>query len=505
VARSLLEQLTQIRRSRTYDDAVANVNTSAVAEPTSVSGSLQEDLNIIRTLMKDLKGGTNWYDSLGNYFDPTTTDSGSATTKALTLSNISGNTLDSKTVIVPVTADNTGSNYTVSGTSTGFLLTTSAQYATPTDREGLPIFASTANTGSYWDEAGADNVCRIDVLDADTDAEFQNNAGETIYAKFHDSDDFSGGGDGVDAYVRFYANDVACDLSTISGTTPTSIYVIYPRRKVMSSMEEYDWLRTDFVNSWEGDVELIEDIQNLWSFTGAADNVTDPTWTNEAASYILTSSPDDLETAVDLLNTEVGDRIYTSATYLTDGETITESLDSLSEGVISNDSDISTNAGDISTNAGAITTLEGSMTTAQTDITNLEAATGTSTGLAGIDYSSNNYVTDGTSLEAAIGALDAAIGLSAAAKYIETSGAITKNTVHSLPSAAISDGGYTPDSTAGQEGKNMDVYVSGQLVAADTGAAGVNADRDYGETTTSGVTFRFDIPAGSNLIYVIRQ
>ena len=47
MARSLLRQLEQIRRSATYTDAVVSVNTSTVAEPT-VSGSLQDDLNVIR-------------------------------------------------------------------------------------------------------------------------------------------------------------------------------------------------------------------------------------------------------------------------------------------------------------------------------------------------------------------------------------------------------------------------------------------------------------------------
>ena len=51
----------------------------------------------------------------------------------------------------------------------------------------------------------------------------------------------------------------------------------------------------------------------------------------------------------------------------------------------------------------------------------------------------------------------------------------------------------------------MDVFVDGQLLAADTGAAGVNADRDYGETTASGVTFRFDVQVGRNITYMIRQ
>jgi len=505
VARSLLEQLTQIRRSRTYDDAVSDVYNSAVAEPT-VSGSLQEDLNVVRTLMKHIKGSSYWYSDLGGYFDPTDTTAGNAENKDLNLTNIKNNTLDSKTVIVAVSEDNSGSNYTVSGTSTGFLMTSTAQYALPTNRTGLPVFNSVTNSGTYYDEGGADNVCRIDVIDADTEAEIQDGSGNTIYAKFHDAADNSGTGTGTDVYVRFYANDAVCDLSTAT-PTPTSVKIVYPRRKLMSNMAEYEWMRTDFVNSWEGDVELMEDVSNLWSFTGASDGDTEAgPFTNESGNFILASGPNDLESAIDLLNTEVGDRTYTQATYLTDGEDITVSLDALSEAVIDNDGDISTNASNIASNTSAISGLTSSMSAAEADIDDLEAAVGSSTGLAGLNYSSNNYVTDSTSLETAIGALDAAISSSSAAKYVETtSGDITKNVEHSLPAGAVSAGGYTPDSTAGQEGKNMDVFVSGQLLAADTGAAGANADRDYGETTTSGITFRFDIPTGTNITYVIRQ
>ena len=501
MARSFLEQLTQIRRSRTYDDAVADIYTSAVAEPT-VSGSLQDDLNVVRTLMKSIKGSTDWYSDLGNYFDPTDTTSGTAETKALNLTNIKNNTLDAKTVIVPVT--DVGP-YAVSGSTEGFLQTNSAAYATPVVRTGLPIFASTANVGDYWDEGGSDNVCRIDVINVDTDSEMQTAGGDTIYAKFHDSDDHSGAGTGTDVYVKFYADDVECTLSGVD-PAPSNVSIIYPRRRQMSQMLEHEWLRTDFVNSWEGDVELIEDIANLWSFTGASDDDSEAgPFTNESANWILASGPNDLESAIDLLNDGVGNRTYTS-TYIVSGEAVSTSLNKLGLGIEGNDTAISTNAGNISTNAGDIDTLESSMGTAETDISNLEAAVGSSTGATGLVYSSNNYVSNATSLDTAIGALDAAITSSSAQKYIETTSAvITAGIEHALPAAAISAGGYTTFSGAGQEGANMDVYVSGQMLAADTGYLGATADRDYGETSTSGVTFRFTIPSGTNIIYVIRQ
>jgi hypothetical protein len=103
---------------------------------------------------------------------------------------------------------------------------------------------------------------------------------------------------------------------------------------------------------------------------------------------------------------------------------------------------------------------------------------------------------------ATIASLNSAIAAGVGEKYTESvSVAIAKNTEHTLPNGIT----YTPDDTAGQEGSNMDVYIDGQLLSADTGTNGVNADRDYGETTTSGITFRFDIQEGRNLIYIVRE
>lgn len=95
MSRSLLRQLEQIRRAEVYDDAVADFNTSAVAEPV-ISGSLEEDMNVLRSIIKQVKGGSNWFDDPGKYFDPLNTTSGNVATKQLSLANISGNTLDSR-------------------------------------------------------------------------------------------------------------------------------------------------------------------------------------------------------------------------------------------------------------------------------------------------------------------------------------------------------------------------------------------------------------------------
>jgi len=432
MARSLLRQLEQIRRSATYDDQVAGVNTAPVAEPT-VSGSLEEDLNVIRTISRQTKGTTDWYTDLAQYFDPTNTTSGSAELKDLNILNFKNNTLDAKTVILAVNDDNSGAGYTVSGTSTGILILTDTAYGTATVRPGLPIFASTANPGSYWDEGGADRVVRVDIINDLTAAEMQDTSGNVIYSKLHDGADFSGTGDGTDVYARFYANGNPVDLTSVTGTIGT-LTVIYPQRKVMANMEEYDWQRTDFISSWEGDVELIEDIMNLWLYTGSGDGVssTAGSWTNTTGTFPFAGDPSDLQLAVDTLNTDAGDMDWTALNYPIVGDDLAEAITAL-------DTQVKINA-------------------------------------------------------------DAAGG--AGNKYIEeAAGLITAGTFHPLPNSLT----YTPDATAGQEGKNMDVYIAGQLLAADTGVSGINADRDYGETAVSGIVFRFDIQAAENIVYTIRS
>jgi len=430
--RSLLTQYEQIRNSATYSDTVSGVNNQAVAEPsgsTYDAGSddvLEHDMNVFRTLLQQIKGTTNWYDELGTYFDPTATSSG----KELTLDNIAGNTLDSKTIILAVTEDQSGSGWSTSSGTEGILWTTTLLYADSENRRGLPIFKSVTNSGTYYDEGGSDDVCRIDLINSSTGAEFEDASGNEIYAKFHDAADHGGTGEYTDVYVKFYT-----DLGeyTFTGDDPTNISFVYPFRKVLSEMEEHEWQRTDFVSSWEGDAELVEDVSNMWSFTGAGDDITGPSFNNTGNNYMLSPSDSSLTEAINSINDEFGDFTYTEQNYVTDNESTTASLDALDIGV--------------------------------KDV--------------------NDLVTAGSG-----------------DKYVEElSGDLSAGTLHSLPAGVT----YTPDATIGQEGKNMEVFINGQLLAASTGANGVNADRDYAETTASGITFHLDLWTGTNITYVVRQ
>jgi hypothetical protein len=434
--RSLLTQYEQIRRSATYTDTVSGVNTIAVAEPSTptASGSsdsvLEHDLNVIRTLTKQIKGTTNWFDSNGNYFDPSDTDGLNSENKELNLANIKNNTLDANTMLLPVEESNSGAGYTINPGDAGFLYTTSLAYATASDRRGLPIYQSTANSGSYYDEGGQDRVVGIDLIDMNTGAEFRDGSGNIIYAKFHDAADHGGTGDGTDVYVKFYTEAGA--YTTTSGD-PSSIMMLYPYRKVLNDVAEHEWCRTNFVTSWEGDAVIVEDIVNLQSYTGATDNMSSPSWTSISGSYMLDSNPSSVKDALDVINDEFGSRIFTENNYLTNGQSITDLLN----------------------------TLDTEM------------------------YDLSTSVADGVG-----------------EKHTEVVASdISAGSAHQLP-VTLS---YTPDSTSGQQGSNMDVYLDGQLLAASTGTNGNNEDRDYSETSSTHITFHFDVYQYSNITYVIRQ
>jgi len=456
-----------------YNDGVVGVNTVAVAEPTVTgtdpnyladesddTNTLQHDLNVFRTLLKQIKGTDDWFTEPATYFDPTNTTSGSEWNKEPTLSNFSGNTLDAHTILVAVSTTESGSGIAISNTDEGFLFTpTDSRYADWSDRRGLPIFQSVANAGDFADEGAADDVCAIDLIDYSTGSEFKDVSGNVIYAKFYDGEDHGGTGEGADVYVKFYTSGGAY---TWTASDPADIMLVYPFRKVLSEMEEYEWHRTDFINGFEGDAEIIDDIVNLWDYTGASNSESAPSWTDTGSYYIVVSGTSQTA-AINALNTEIGDRVY-------------------GNGVLNFDEN--GNSFEIGDDGSVLLLGEGDGT--------------------------GGYIIDGDPIANSLDDLDIAMGAIAALleagignKYIEELASdITAGVEHPLPESQT----YIPYSTvSGQEGKNMDVWLDGQLLSASTGIGGVNGDRDYAETSISGITFTEDVYQYSNITYYIRQ
>ena len=462
-ARSLLQQLEQIAGSESYTDIISGIHSGSVAEPadSTVSGSLEYDLNMIRAHLRRLKNpATDWYAPLSTYtlaFDGSTVSG--TVEEIVTPSHGTGNLLDAKSVILPVDNDNSGSGHTVSGTMTGFLFSTGTKYADSADRRGLPIYLAADNPGTWYDEGGSDGVTRIDLLDMSTGNEFVDGSGNVVFARFQDGQDAATGGTGelTDVFVKFYTS---AGPYTWTAGDPTSIGMVYPQRKILSELDEDDWFRTEFVSGVEGDVELIEDIENLWSYTGASDGVTDPTWTNTAAAYLLQTNPTTLAGGIDIINTGIGDRDFTTTNYYaiqSDGQTITQTLEDLNLAI-----------GDR-------------------------------------DYTDGYYLNDDETVSTSLDALNVALwNLQQATasgigeKYVVTTGtAITAETNWDLPT-----GTYTPYASDTQPGKHMDVYVNGQLLAADYSTAGNN---DYEEVDSDTIKFHFTVKANANITYVIRM
>ena len=64
--------------------------------------------------------------------------------------------------------------------------------------------------------------------------------------------------------------------------------------------------------------------------------------------------------------------------------------------------------------------------------------------------------------------------------------------------------GYSRDGKMATIAAAFDDRISA-LVAGSTGVGGVNEDRDYSETSVSGITFTEDVYQYSNVIYYIKQ
>jgi len=67
MSRTKLRQVVQVNNSESYSDSVTNANTLAVAQPAISQGySIEHDLNILRSLTKQLKGSPTWYSAPAN-------------------------------------------------------------------------------------------------------------------------------------------------------------------------------------------------------------------------------------------------------------------------------------------------------------------------------------------------------------------------------------------------------------------------------------------------------
>jgi len=301
--------------------------------------NLEDSINYRTTQIRNIIDPSKSYNQdMPRGFDPADTDNTNIKKEKMSLKVLADNWLGSKMEII----DKIVPDITVAATNTGKLLTTSLAYADPDDRRGLIIQSSTGNT--YQDEVALASIVKgkhkVILIDKSTYTEFQDSSGEEIYGVLQDGADNSGSGEATDVFLKF-VHDVAGVPTnyTWGADDPTSIIAYIPYRSKSSEILEYERriFRTAAIT---GDAELAEDIQNLWSILGIGDgdDAGDLDLINTGNYYPfseLTLGTATLEDILNKLNEEIGDRTYTEQNVVTNGETISNSLNELDKALAS--------------------------------------------------------------------------------------------------------------------------------------------------------------------------
>lgn len=300
--------------------------------------SLESDLHLFITQFREIiDPSSDWFQNMPRAFDPTNTDAGNATNEKISMKVLADNWYGTHTKITEVITSSFASG---GATSTGFLLLSALTYADPANREGLVIQESIANSGSYHDEVALASITvglhKVILVDPTTGAEFTDASGNLIYGVLQDGADHAGSGEGTDVFIKYVFDNVGVPTAyTFTASDPANLIAYIPYRKRRTNLLEYDDRRA-FSASIVGDAEIAEDIGNLQSALGLADGDAAGNWdlTNTTNFYpfselILGTAT--LEDIVNKLNEEIGPRDYTTENFVTDGQTITESIDALDQ------------------------------------------------------------------------------------------------------------------------------------------------------------------------------
>lgn len=440
--RSLLSQILQVDGSATYNDTVSNPHTPGVAE---AQDNLEGDLNVFRSLLKDLQGTTNWYDSVdlsvdaisGKYFIQT--DHSSGFDNVATGTGTSTTAFD--TAIKDITNHNNGSG---SSTSTGVILNSTRPY-------------------------------RIEVRDHDSQDPIDDGDNNEVYGRLS--------WDGSNYIVNWYSNqsgtETAYNFTTSVNVDVATVLVSYPYK-------DLTWDR--FIDSGfhdvVGPVGTIDDdsvavngmnflLNGLTTQAQINDKLDKlgSTANGEGASGIAIEnintyySGDDVEAALTELDTQIGGD--TSSTY-----------DFTENNVLADNDPIYPAINKLDLKWG--------------DLSSVNVGEGAS--LVGIE-DAGNYTT-ATDVESAIQELYGAIeDVSGWQKYqATTTSPISSGANYDLPDA------YTVGS-----GANLDVYFKGQLLMEGAGNDYQEVSGSGGTGGVGQISFLFTVPNSSNLTFMIRK
>jgi len=317
----------------TYNSAtsVDISNASAVANDGYVTWierypySLEDDLNFERTDRAAIKG-VAYSAAIPTYQRPTAV----GTNVPANLSNIASKTMDAHAWVMnrlfTDDAVSQGDGYTTI-TDTGNL-----KHADATDTTGVPI-TDGADAGNY-------DACYVEIINPLTEAALVAVGGSTDgYRIFGLTRAGTTGVSPNSVEIEFRAVPFGDALSssvayTWDGYQPTTVDLYYGYRTRVDQINETDF-RTTLTNGIIGDSGMKQDISDILDTIGTSDGDTSLAGllTNTGIYYPFNNLPDATPSVVEALNTlneQIGDRNYTGS-ILTDGYTITQSLQELAD------------------------------------------------------------------------------------------------------------------------------------------------------------------------------
>jgi hypothetical protein len=440
--RSLLAQLTQVEASAYYNDSVANPHTVGVAQAQT---ELEGDLNVVRSLLKDILGEAAWY-----------------TAPAWDIHNTVNK------MFIYLDHESGFDNVSVSGTSTT-AFDTAIKGITGHNNGG-------GNSTTVGVVVNGTKPYQIQLRDHTTRNPIDDGSGNDVYGLLT----FSGGNYVVSFYsmkagvqtAYTFAVSQAIDLSCILFS---QIYKNLPWDQFLSG-EFYDIASgtiTDSMVSVSSMAYLYNGLTTEAQINAKGDKLghadtaaegahlvkIDDTATGSNGYYTGT----DVQTAFNETKTQIGG--LTSTTYnftngtgslLTDNDYIYPALDKLDQGFVK---------------LMAINTA------------------GQGANMVGVQDAA--LVFAATTVEGVLKELyDSIQDVVGWIKVSETVGPISAGTNHTVPNSNT----YTMASG----GLNMDIYYRGQLLLE-------GASNDYQEVSTTQIKFNFTVPANTNLTYMIRK
>lgn len=290
--------------------------------------SLEDDLNFIRTDRAAIKG-TVFSAAIPTYQRPTAI----GTNVPANLSNIAGKTTDAQGFIFPrvfraATATNSTTFTTI--TSTGNL-----KHSDAVDKTGIPCW----DVAPFTNDHNATYVLITNPIN-DNQLTVQGgvNDGYVIYGRTRNGSSTSPNSVEIEFRAVPYGTDLINSVSFTWDTLylPDTIDCTFGYFVRLDQADEYYFRRLQILGI-ESDGNVLLDISQIQNVIGIADGATSLSGllTNIGNYYSFVNLPDvtpSVVEALNTLNTQIGNRDYTGS-YLSNGQTITASLQALSNAI----------------------------------------------------------------------------------------------------------------------------------------------------------------------------